>query len=190
MARQRDFKGLEQRRLRAARLFERGASQAEVARRFQVSRTTASRWWQTWREQGVEGLRAAGRAGRKPWLSDAQLTRIERELLRGPRAHGYATELWTLPRIRDVIERTTGVHYHPGHVWKLMRKLGWSLQKPTTRARERDETAIRHWVRHGWPAVKKTPNAKGPRSSSSTRAASLSGPRSGGRGRRGATRRS
>jgi transposase len=186
----RDFKGLERRRLRAARMFEDGATQADVVHRLGVSRTTASRWWQAWHAEGREGLRAAGRAGRKPRLSAAELARVEQALRAGPGAHGYATDLWTLPRIRDVIEGVTGVRYHEGHVWRVMRGLGWSLQKPTTRAGERDEQAIRRWVRERWPQLKKTPHAGEPRSSSSTRAGSRSGRRSDARGRRADRRRS
>lgn len=182
----RDFEGLERRRMRAVRLFEQGETQAAVSRRLGVSRTTAMRWAQAWAQGGRDSLRAAGRAGRKPRLSEEQLDRVEQALLEGPQSFGYATELWTLPRVADVIRRLTGVRYHPGHVWRLLRQLGWSRQKPTTRARERDEEAIRYWVKTTWPRLKKTPRAGAPRSSSSTRAASRSGRRSAARGRRGA----
>jgi transposase len=174
----RDFAGLEQRRMRAVRLFEQGETQAAVARRLAVSRTTAMRWAQAWEDEGREGLRAAGRAGRKPRLSPEQLEEVETGLFEGPGAFGYGTEYWTLERVADVIQRVTGVRYHPGHVWRVLHKLGWSRQKPTTRARERDEQAIERWVKTRWPTLKKTPRVKGPPSSSSTRAASLSGPRS------------
>ena len=186
----RDFEALERRRMRAVRLFEQGETQAEVSRRLRVSRTTAMRWAQAWEAEGPEGLRAAGRAGRKPRLSSDQLDRVEQALLGGPRAFGYRTELWTLPRVAELIERLTSVRYHPGHVWRVLRQLGWSLQKPTTRARERDEEAIARWVKRTWPAAKKTPRAGGRRPSSSTRAASPSGRRSAVRGRRGVKRRS
>ena len=181
----RDFGGLERRRMQAARWFEKGETQSAVARRLDVSRTTAMRWAQAWDRQGPEGLRAAGRAGRKPRLSEEQLQQVEEVLLGGPRGSGYPTEYWTLPRVAEVIEQLTRVRYHPGHVWRVLRKLGWSRQKPTTRARERDEAAIQRWVKTTWPAVKKTPHAKARQSSSSTRAASRSGPRSSTRGRRG-----
>ena len=186
----RDFKGLERRRLKAARLFQQGKTQAEVGRELQVSSMTVSRWWRSWQAEGVEGLRAAGRAGRKRRLSEAQRKAIEKALHKGPLAHGYATDLWTLPRIRDLIEQITGIRYHEGHVWRVMRQLGWSLQKPTTRARERDEAAIQRWVHERWPQVKKTPHAGERRSSSSTRAASRNDRPSAGRGRRAAKRRS
>jgi transposase len=186
----RDFEGLERRRMRSVRLFEQGETQAAVARRLGVSRTTAMRWARSWEEEGREGLRGAGRAGRKPRLTAEQLADAEAVLLAGPIAFGYPTEFWTLPRVAEVIERVTDTHYHPGHVWRVLRKLGWSRQKPTTRARERDEEAIQRWVKTTWPAVKKTPHAKGPRSSSSTKAASQSGRRSSVPGRPGAKPRS
>jgi transposase len=101
----------------AAALFEKGKKQADVVRACDVTRQTASRWYAVWEKQGRAGLRAAGRAGRKPRLNARQVAAVEAALLRGPTAHGYATELWTLPRIAQVILRVCGVRYHPGHVW-------------------------------------------------------------------------
>lgn len=170
----------------AAALFEKGKKQAEVARACDVTRQTASRWYAVWEEQGRAGLRAAGRAGRKPRLNARQVAAVEAALLRGPTAHGYATELWTLPRIARVILRVCGVRYHPGHVWRLLGQMGWSCQKPARRAKERNETAIRHWVQHDWPRIKKKPRSSGPPLSSSTSrpaAAGRSVPASGGPGR-------
>ena len=186
----RNFEALERRRMRAVRLVEQGETQAAVARRLGVSRTTAKRWSDAWEADGRSALRAAGRAGRKPRVSVEALQQVEQALLDGPVAFGYATELWTLPRVADLIHRITGVRYHPGHVWRVLRQLGWSLQKPTTRARERDEEAIQRWVKTAWPAVKKTPQASGRRSSSSTRAGSRSARRSAAPGRRADKRRS
>jgi transposase len=120
----RDFAGLKQRRKRAARLFAAGKrTQAEIARELQVSRQSVSRWCAEWRKGGASALRGAGRAGRKPKLDHRQLQQVERALRQGARAHGFSTDLWTLPRVAMVIERWTGVHYHPGHVWKILRAL-------------------------------------------------------------------
>ena len=167
----------------AAALFEQGCAQADVVRACQVSRQTASRWYGDWQKRGRAGLRAAGRAGRKPRLSASQVAAVEAALLRGPTAHGYATELWTLPRIARVIQRVCGVRYHPGHVWRLLGRMGWSCQKPARRAKERDEAAIRHWVKHRRPRVKKKPGPETPRWSSSTNRGSRSVPASAGHGR-------
>jgi transposase len=158
----RDFAALEARRFQAARMFGRGASQARVARELAVSRMTAHRWYHAWRRKGRRALKAAGRAGRKPRLTRPQWVQLEAALRQGPGAHGFATNLWTLPRIAAVIARRTGVRYHPAHVWRLLQGLGWSLQRPARQARERDEAAIRHWRRQRWPQVKKTRGAGTP----------------------------
>jgi transposase len=139
----RDFEALEERRKKAARLFARGRSQADVARELEVSRQSASRWYAEWSTKGTGALSKAGRAGRLAKLSPAQLRRVAAELEKGPLAHGYPTDLWTLARVGEVIERTTGVSYHPGHVWKVLREqLGWSRQRPARRAVERDDEAM------------------------------------------------
>ena len=101
----------------------------------------------------------------------------------GPRAHGFRTDLWTLPRVARVIKQLTGVQYHPGHVWRLLGAIDWTLQRPAKRAKERNEAAIQHWITTRWPAVKKTLGAAGPGSSSKTRAASRNGRRSAAPGR-------
>lgn len=186
VAPRRDFRALELRRRRAARLFAVGEIMAEVARALRVSRQSVSRWYQAWRRGGRTALRGAGRAGRKPKLTPVELARVDQALRQGARTHGFATDLWTLPRIATVIERLTGVTYHPGHVWRVLRALGWTLQLPATQARERNAAAIRHWVSHRWPAVKKTPDAGRPGFSSTTRVGSRSGRRSAGPGPRGA----
>src|SRR5882724_10938776 len=181
---QRRSAALEARRFEAARLFTQGTSQAAVMRRLRVSRQTAHRWYHLWRRRGRQGLKAAGRLGRKRRLDARQLARVERALLRGPQRHGFHTDLWTLPRVATVIERLTGVHYHAGHVWYILRGLQWSLQRPARQARERDERAIRQWIATRWPAVKKTPGASEPGWSPRTKAASPNCRSSGARGPR------
>jgi transposase len=150
-----DYATEQARRLAAGRCFAQGRSQAEVARRLQVSRQSASRWFQAWRANGAEGLRGAGRTGRTSKLAPADLPRLETLLLQGPRVQGYATDLWTLQRIAQAVWQHFRVSYHPGHVWKLLGKLGWSCQRPTSKARERDEAGIRRWLKHRWPQIKK-----------------------------------
>jgi len=98
--------------MRAAAMFARGKTQAEVVRALGVSRPSVSRWYQAWRKGGAKGLAGAGRAGRRPRLSEAERRSLDRALLKGPLAHGFPTDLWTLKRIAIVIERITGVRYH------------------------------------------------------------------------------
>ena len=179
---------MELRRQHAARLFAGGrTTQGAIARLLDVSRQSVMRWYQAWRAGGRAGLKAAGRAGRKPRLEPRQLAAVETALRRGPVAAGFTTNLWTLPRVAVVIERVTRIRYHPGHVWRILGRLDWTLQRPAKRAKERNDAAIRHWVDVRWPTVKKTLAAGAPGSSSRTKAGSHNAPRSGARGRRGAT---
>jgi transposase len=166
----RDFAALEQRRMEAARLLRQGLNQSAVARALGVHRQSVSRWARELEESGVRGLRKAGRTGRPAKLSPAQLRDLERALRRGPEVFGYATGLWTAARVRDLIEHRTAVRYHEDHVWRILRKLGWTCQRPTGRALERNEEGIRQWKKYRWPQLKKKRSASGARSSSSTKA--------------------
>lgn len=166
----RDFKALERRRLKAAKLLAQGMSEAEVARRVGAHRQSVNRWSRTLAEKGKAGLKHPGRAGRKPRLDGAALRQIERALKRGPEAYGYSTSLWTTERVAALIEQEWGVRFHAGHVWRILRRLEWSCQRPVGQARERDEQAITYWKKERWPKLKKTPHARGERSSSSMRA--------------------
>ena len=138
--------------MQAGALFAAGHSQAEVARTLGVARQNVSRWHARWQAGGLEALRSAGPTGPTPRLSDAQLAAIDQALRQGARAHGFDTDHWTLERVATVVERLTGVTYHRGHVWKLLRqRLGYRLQLPARRAIERDEQAIGRWVAEDWP---------------------------------------
>src|SRR5260370_18915055 len=166
----RDFAALEARRMEAARLLRQGLSQAQVARAVGGHRQSVSRWAQELEQSGVCGLRQASRTGRPPKLSPAQLRDLERTLQRGREAFGFASGLWTASRVRALIEYRTGVRYHEDHVWRILRKLNWSCQRPTGKALERNEETIRQWQKVAWPRIKKKPSARGARSSSSTKA--------------------
>jgi len=165
----RDFALLEERRFEALKLLRQGLNQSEVARRVKVCSQTVSRWAQMVAEGGETALRAAGRAGRKPLLNGKQRRQLVTHLLEGPEKLGYETPLWTCERVGHLIEEEFGIRYHPGHVWKLLRELNWSPQRPKGRALERNEPAIDEWKRKTWPAIKKKPKKKAVRSSSSTK---------------------
>jgi transposase len=166
----RDFGILERRRLEALKLLKQGHNQSEVARRVKVCSQTVSRWARAVSARGEKALSAAGRAGRKPLLDDQQREQLIGRLREGPERLGYETPLWTCNRVAHLIQMEFGIRYHSGHVWKLLRQLNWSPQRPMGRALERNEEAIGHWKRKTWPDIKKKPQKKGARSSLSTKA--------------------
>lgn len=165
-------KELERRRRRAMKLLDEGRTLGEVAVVIGCHPSSVMRWRDTRARDGEAGLKVKKAAGRPRKLSEAKAERLLELLLEGAVTQGYRTELWTTQRIAEVIEREFGVDYHPDHVGRLMRSLGWSCQKPERRALERDGEAIERWKRESWPEVKKTPRGWVPTSSSRTRAAS------------------
>ena len=147
---------LEERRLAAATLLRQGQMpQAAIARHLGVSRASVCRWAAVLREQGRRGLRARPRTGRPPRLDGRAWVRLGRLLARGAATAGFGTERWTLKRIAALIRREFGVCDHFRYLERPLRAYGFTVQRPATRARERDETAIAAWPRREWVALKK-----------------------------------
>lgn len=148
---------LEARRLKAAKLFKKGLSQAEVARQLDVSREATRQWYNAWKKKGDKGLASKGKPGPEPKLelTEAKIARVEQALLKGPRAYGFQTEIWTLQRIAKVIHKVFKVKYHPGHLWYILQSIKWSCQKPARKNKERNEKKIAHWKHYTWPNIKK-----------------------------------
>jgi len=151
---------LERRRRRAMTLLDDGKTQAEVARILATSTASVCRWRQAYQREGQAALAAKPHPGRRQKLSENQRRRLGELLLEGPRHHGYSTDLWTLARVAEVILIHFGVRYDPSGVWHVLRRMGWSCQKPERRARERDEQAIAAWRRDDWPRIKKRPKER------------------------------
>jgi transposase len=142
-------------RLRAGRLFARGWRQADVARRIGVDPRRVSDWHQRWQAGGMQALRSRGPVGGKPKLDSRQWRELERILNAGPAKAGFDAGGWTLARIAAVVADRFGVVYHRYGLWYLLRRRGWSVQRPVVAARERDEAAIEVWRRRQWPRVRK-----------------------------------
>jgi len=148
---------LERRRWRAVELLTQGHPPVEVARMIGVNRRSVRRWKAAYRKKGRQALEARPASGRPPKLPAPLTPRLERELLRGAKSAGFATDLWTCPRVARLIEQRFSVHYHVDHIGRLLHSLGWSPQKPARRAIERDEEGIGRWIKQTWPALKKKP---------------------------------
>lgn len=139
----------------AGRLLLEGSDVGEVAEIVGASVSSAKRWRQAVEKGGLEALKAKPHPGPTPRLNAKQKRQLVKILLAGPLKAGYSNDLWTCPRVAGVIAKKFGVKYHPDHVWKILRSLGWTCQKPEQRARERDESAIRQWREKEWPRIKR-----------------------------------
>jgi transposase len=124
-----------------------------------VDRRSVRRWNASYRAQGLRGLSMKPAAGRPTKLDAKERKKLDAILLKGAIAAGFPTDLWTCPRVAQVIEARFGVSYHVDHIGRLLHSFGWSPQKPARRAVERDEDFIEGWVKTQWPRIKKKPRA-------------------------------
>ena len=165
-------------RMAAAQRFAAGASDAEVAREFRISTTSANRWHRAFNQAGTEALVSKGPGGARCKLTQAQLAELEQALTAGPAAHGWAEDQrWTLARIAELITQRFRVDYTLAGVDYLLHRIGWSVQVPARRAAERDETAVAAWREETWPGVKPPRRTWAPGSASKTKPARGSGRR-------------
>lgn len=167
-----DARAFEERRRRAIEMITAGERQADVARTLGVTPAAVCIWWSNYRKKGDRALVRKSRPGRPPEIKRSLLNRLPRLLHRGALSFGYQSDIWTTDRVAEVIEREFGYRYHRDHVCRILHQLGLTWQRPTRRAFERNEEAIRDWVEHRWTAIKKKPAVSTRRSPSRTSRAS------------------
>lgn len=147
-------------RIRAARLLQRGKTPREIALAVDVARQTVYTWKALFDKGGIDALRGVRPRGRPGKLDAGQHEQLRRAILQKPTEHGFGTDLWTLKRVGVLIKRLHGVKYSETQVWRILGALGFSPQKPDKRALERSEDAVRDWKRNTWPALKKKPSER------------------------------
>jgi transposase len=134
---------------------------SKIASLLKIDRTTVPIWINNWNQYGEEGLLEGHRSGRLPKLSDKELKHLYDILESGPIAYGYSTGVWTSPIIAQVIRDEFNVEYHEGHVRKILTKIGFSVQRPTTKIVAGNDDLRRKWRRYRYPNLKKTRKSKG-----------------------------
>ena len=149
---------LARRRKRALELLESGKRVKEVARIIGVTERSIRYWQKEVKEpKDKSRTRPPGHPSR---LSDGQLKELEQELSRGAYEQGYAGDYWTLDRMARLIWDKFKVRYHPGSVWYIMKRIGWSNQRPQRQALQRNDETIKNWKKRAHPRVKKVAQAK------------------------------
>lgn len=138
-----------------------GRTVSQIARILNVHRSSVPLWIEHWNQHREQGLLEGHRSGRPGELTPQQCQQLQDILDSGPVAFGLETGIWTSPLISQVIEDEFGVKYHPGHVRRMLKRLGYSVQRPTTRLVQADLVQKRKWVRYTYPKLKKTPGRKG-----------------------------
>jgi transposase len=148
----------EGRRLRGWELHQLGWSQTRIAEALGLTQSAVSHWIARATSGGIEALRTRQPPGAIPKLSDGQRATLLTLLKGGAEAYGFVGEVWTQARIARVIKRTFGVSYHRDHMGRMLRDLGWSVQKPQEQATQRNDEAIAQWREECWPDLKKKPS--------------------------------
>ncbi|HLJ97942.1 MAG TPA: IS630 family transposase [Gemmataceae bacterium] len=154
---------LEARRCLAVQRALEGYSTHDIADFLGVDARSVRRWLATCRQQGTTGLAAQPASGRPPKLSPAQERIVRRWLADRPTAYGFATELWSAPRLAQLIEQEWGISLHPDSLTRWLRQRGFTPPKPRRGHRERDAEAIARWRAQDWPRIKKRPFGAAPR---------------------------
>lgn len=157
--------------MEAAERFAQDVENKVIAHDLRISVRSVQRWRKAWSQGGPGALASKGPAS-LPLLSDELFAVLEQELAKGPAAHGWPDQTWTLSRIKTLIGRRFHKSYTIQGVAALMKRHGWSCQVPARRAVERDDAGVATWVKETWPDVEGPWRRSTAGSSSRTRPAS------------------
>ncbi len=135
---------LEARRRRAAKMLAKGRGIREVARTIGAAPSSVKRWKDALEEGGNNALKAKPHTGRPSRLSAKQRLHLLKILQQGPRAANVRADQWTCRRVGTVIRRCFGVKYHPDHVSRILRALGWKYKGKSNRVSMRKKAKQRH----------------------------------------------
>jgi transposase len=148
-------------RKRCIEMREAGWRQKDISAALGLTEGWVSQTLKKYRESGVRGLLARKATGAPPRLTADQLEKLVKELKLGAQHHGFSGEVWTRQRVNALIERLFGVSYDPTQVGRILKRLGWSLQKPAKKARHRTAARqsaqkVNQWREQVLPALKKS----------------------------------
>jgi len=129
-------KKLEARRRMAAGMLAKGRGIREVARTIGAAPSSVKRWKDAIEKGGKNALKSKPHTGRPSRLSAKQRQSLLQILQRGPRAAKLRADQWTCSRVGTVIRRCFGVKYHPDHVSRILRALGWKYKGKSQRPQE------------------------------------------------------
>jgi transposase len=143
-------------RRRCVELKDSGWKQNDIAAALGLSEGWVSRTLRKYRERGPEGLLARKPPGSQPKLTPDQLAKLVEELNLGATSHGFPGHIWTRSRVNELIGRLFGVSYDLTQVGRILKKVGWSLQKPARKARQQNKQKVQEWREETVPDLKKS----------------------------------
>lgn len=128
----------------------------EVAGQLGVHVSSVRKWAKAYRDGGAAALAAHPPTGARPKLTAAQEQTVLAWFHKPATEFGFATELWTAPRVARLIRERFDVSFHPRYLNAWLARRHITPQKPRRVPRERDEPRIARWLAEDWPRLKKT----------------------------------
>jgi transposase len=142
-------------RIRAVRqIVEEGVHPEDVVAVLGLARSTVFGWVRQYREGGEDALLAKPIPGRPTKLTDAERRRLVELITNSdPRQLQFEFALWTREMIAELIWQQFAVRLSVSAVGRLLRRLGFSPQRPTHRAYEQSGLAVEEWKTITYPAI-------------------------------------
>ena len=140
-------------RVNAIRLLQRGYTRAQVAEIMDVAESSVYEWQSKYRKDGLDALSTKMAPGRTRLLTDEQLLQLYKWLRGNPRQAQFDFGLWTRKIVRELIRRESGTGCTLQNAGKILKRLGFSPQRPVWQALERDPEQRRTWTEETFPAI-------------------------------------
>jgi len=157
-----DHHTLQQMRMLAVKAVREGATVAEVARSYGLNTRTVYRWLADHADGGQQALLAKEIPGRPRKLSADEIRWIARTVRdETPQQRKFPYGLWTLSLIQTLIAREFGKKLSMATVWRVMRLLGFTVQKPLYRAWQQDAELVRRWESEIYPQIRAQAKVEG-----------------------------
>lgn len=150
-----DHATLEGYRFAAVKLRKSNVPVTTIAESFGVTTEAVYIWLKKARTEGIKSLRATKAPGPGLALDEKQSCALLKAIRRPATKLGYATDLWSGPRLRHFIKHEFGIEYHRKHMPRLLRYLGLNFKFPERRALEQDPIAVREWKKKRFPEILK-----------------------------------
>jgi len=132
-----------------------GIPKSTVADVYGVSRLTIYRWLERFEEDGSDGLERKAGSGRPRKLEELTEEELQATVLKGASQFGFETDLWTVGRLRRVIQEQYEIDLSHNTVWRRLREAGLTYQKPEREYYEIDEAARQAWLNNDVPKIRR-----------------------------------
>lgn len=154
-ARKLSHETLEEIRIRAVTQVQTGKSPEEVISALGMTRCCIYNWLAAYRSGGWDALKSKKLNGRPKKLSGKQMELIYKIIVqKNPQQYRLEFALWTLKLVKEMIFLKLGTKLSIASVWRLLKQLGLTCQRPLFKAYQQNAKAVDSWLRSTYPKIK------------------------------------